>query len=77
MCRDRARSGRKTCEPGYRWHIAVRWLAACVAPDRDTGRSNSATLLIAIHESDNHRRIWSKFVLYSAPAIFLHTRTGH
>mgnify|MGYP003583543505 CR=1 FL=1 len=22
-------------------------------------------------------RIWSKFVLYSAPAISLHTRTGH
>ena len=22
-------------------------------------------------------RIWSKFVLYFAPAIFLHTRTGH
>ncbi|POF91802.1 hypothetical protein BGP83_03555 [Pseudomonas putida] len=26
------------------------------------------------HESS---RIWSKFVLYSAPAISLHTRTGH
>ncbi|WP_232555116.1 hypothetical protein, partial [Pseudomonas sp. Nvir] len=26
------------------------------------------------HESS---RIWSKFVLYFAPAIFLHTRTGH
>ncbi|AXA26990.1 hypothetical protein C1S65_23795 [Pseudomonas putida] len=29
------------------------------------------------YDSDHHRRIWSKFVLYSAPAISLHTRTGH
>jgi hypothetical protein len=36
-----------------------------------------AALVWLVDKADDQGRIWSKFVLYSAPAISLHTRTGH
>ncbi|MCY1405476.1 hypothetical protein D9M71_207150 [compost metagenome] len=46
-------------------------------PDQNANAQWLSAIYVYAWESDHHRRNWSNFVLYFAPAIFHRSATGH